>query len=402
MEQNVIEETHPFVSPAEHRYILRLCALLSGEREAAEDLAQETMLEAWRHQDALRDPTRRRAWLAGIARNVCLRWLRKQGQETARRIRPGSDQQTQENLFTQLEETLADDLDIEVELERKELVELLDRALALLPAETRLVLVKHYVEESPLAEVAAQLGANAHAVAMRLQRGKLALRRVLTTSMQQELAAWNLPTSGETWEVTPLWCSFCGQQRLLGKRMSSEGELLLKCPACSPGADEVLSKNQIPALQGVKGYKPLQSRLRLWCHHYYRGGMGSGSIACQQCDHRLPLFIGFFEQLPDWARRGDGTLRCAWQATDRVVGAVCPSCQRSSLISLESLVLALPESRQFLQTFPRIRTLPKEGVEIDGQRALVSRFQSVSNSATLTVISAEDTYEVLRIVRGGW
>ena len=402
MEQYSGEEDRPFVSPAERVRLVRFCAMLTGEPEVAEDLAQETLLEAWRHQGALRDQTRSSAWLAGIARNVCLRWQRKRRQEAAHLIPPGTDQQDQERPFAVLEETLADESDFEVELERKELAELLDRALALLPAETRLALVKRYIEETPLAEVAAQLGTNAHAIAVRLQRGKLALRRLFTATMQPELAAWNLPTAGASWETTPLWCCSCGQQRLLGKRRSSAGELILKCPACSPGADEVLSKNNVPALQGVKGYKPLQSRLSVWCDRYYRGGLKREPIACQACGHLPIIFTGLFADLPEWARRSDDVPRCAWRSTDRLAGALCPACHEASLISLESLTLALPEGRQFRQTFPRIRTLPKQTVEAAGRSALVTRFESVTTQATLTVVSAADTYEVLRIIRGGW
>jgi DNA-directed RNA polymerase specialized sigma24 family protein len=38
-------------SPAERDRLVRLCARLSGSMEAAEDLAQETLLEAWRARD---------------------------------------------------------------------------------------------------------------------------------------------------------------------------------------------------------------------------------------------------------------------------------------------------------------------------------------------------------------
>jgi len=74
----------------------------------------------------------------------------------------------------------------------------------------------------------------------------------------------------------------------------------------------------------------------------------------------------------------------------------------SSKISSESLALSLPEGREFLHTSPRIRTLPKQQVEVDGRSALVTRFESVTDTTNLTVVSAYDTYEVLRLYRGGW
>ena len=407
MEKNVVEEVSQFVSPEERVQLVRLCAVLVGDREVAEDLAQETLLEAWRHRHALRDQTRRTSWLSGIARNVCLRWLRERRRDTAHLIRLSVDPRFIAGYslgaqLADLEDALADDLDIEVELERKELVELLDRALALLPAETRIVLIKRYVEESPLAQVAAQLGTNAHAVAVRLQRGRLALRRVLMTTMHHELAAYDLPSSANTWEETPLWCYYCGQHRLLGKRKPGEGELLLKCPACSPDPEEALSTNRIPALKGIRGYKPLLSRLRAWCDHYYRAGLSNGSIACQACGRMLPIVISSFEDLPHWVYRREGSPGCSWRNGDRVAGTLCPSCNESSLISLESLALSLPAGRQFLHAFSRIRTLPKQQVEVDGRSALITRFESVTSNATLIVVSAYDTYEVLRIYRGGF
>lgn len=73
-----IQTTSSFISPQEHARLVRLCATITGSSEAAEDLAQETLLEAWRHLEGLRDPEKRSQWLSGIARNVCLRWKRKQ------------------------------------------------------------------------------------------------------------------------------------------------------------------------------------------------------------------------------------------------------------------------------------------------------------------------------------
>jgi RNA polymerase sigma-70 factor (ECF subfamily) len=68
---------------SERRRLVRLCAAMSGDREAAEDLAQETLLEAWRNRHKLRDPAGAERWLSAIARNVCLRWARRRGREAS-------------------------------------------------------------------------------------------------------------------------------------------------------------------------------------------------------------------------------------------------------------------------------------------------------------------------------
>src|SRR5690242_17801613 len=124
MELHITETTCHFVSPEERMGLMRLCLSMTGNRDAAEDLVQEALLEAWRHEQALRDATKRAQWLAGIARNVCLRWLRRRGREAAYFVERRTGDGDEETLPAALEDVIADDADIEVELERKELVEL--------------------------------------------------------------------------------------------------------------------------------------------------------------------------------------------------------------------------------------------------------------------------------------
>src|SRR5258706_5538728 len=89
MEQRISEEIPYFVAPEERAYLVRLCTAITHDRDAAEDLAQETLLEAWRQQHAipLGDHTQRLPWLSGIARNMCLRWLRKKQRDVAHLIK---------------------------------------------------------------------------------------------------------------------------------------------------------------------------------------------------------------------------------------------------------------------------------------------------------------------------
>jgi len=57
---------------SEHRRLIGLCASISDDRAAAEDLAQETLLEAWRNLHKLRDAAGADRWLTAIARNAAL------------------------------------------------------------------------------------------------------------------------------------------------------------------------------------------------------------------------------------------------------------------------------------------------------------------------------------------
>ncbi len=388
MEQQTSNLSGSFISSQEWTRLVRLCAALTGNKEIAEDLAQETVLEAWRHKHTLRDTTKQARWLSGIARNVCLRWLRAIGREQAHLT--GFADNTEQDTLT-LEETLADDYDIEVELERKELIELLDRAMALLPNETRTVLVKRYVEESPLAEVAAQLGIKTSAVAMRLQRGKLALRKVLSTQMSNEITVYSVHAAPkDIWEETHIWCLLCGQRRLQGKLISDTGDIWLKCPQCCPEREDMLFETHYPDLLcGVKAYKPALSRILTWSSTLYRSSL-TKPTQCEGCGYSFHGQIRMPEHAPTWLRNG----------SKHAIDLQCPSCHSMSWGTLDSFVLALPEGRRFWQKHPRIHALPEQYIESNGRAAIVTRFESVTNNARLDVISADDTYEVLGIYGG--
>lgn len=393
------QEALPDVFARERASLVRLCARLSGQSAAAEDLAQETMLEAWRHRHALRQPDRAEAWLGGIARNVCLRWLRTYGRDSAHQFARPLDitgagvhrtPLPEDALVAPAIELAAPD-DLEVELERHELVTLLDRALALLPLETRGALVAHYVDESPLAEIAARLGVNASAVAMRLQRGKLALRRVLATEFADEMAAFRVGDldgsggDGSVWEETPLWCSLCGRRRIMGRYNREEGEWWLRCPSCCVDANDVLiHTHSREILGGVKGYKRAYERLWAWVTAYYTPHLAARQVPCLRCGRMLPLRQESGEVMPAVPH-------------GKTLEHYCSDCDALCFVSLDALVLAHPLGRRFQQRNPRLRLHPREDVETGGRPAHVTTFESVSGSERLVAVSARDTFELLRI-----
>ena len=61
----------------ERARLVRFCGRLTGDSDAAEDLAQEALVRAYRPVDYLTEPERRLPWLMGIARHVCLDWIRR-------------------------------------------------------------------------------------------------------------------------------------------------------------------------------------------------------------------------------------------------------------------------------------------------------------------------------------
>jgi RNA polymerase sigma factor (sigma-70 family) len=272
----------------ERARLVRLCARLTGNVDAAEDLAQETLLEAWRHSYKLHDPQGRDRWLAAIARNVCRRWAREQGRALPRLVRLDESYDCGDNL----DEEPADDFDVDVELERHELAELLDRALGLLPATTRQVLLARYVHDSPHAEIAARLGLSVDAVAMRLTRGKLLLRRALTAELREEATAYGFyhpDTDG--WQETRIWGLECGRHRLLARFPQPPGTVSFRCPACHPdpkmtGSDYRLTNAHFARLIGrLTRPRTILKRTAASTHAYYRKAIDERAAVCTNCGH---------------------------------------------------------------------------------------------------------------------
>ena len=262
---------------AQRSRLVRLCAQLTDNSDDAEDLAQETLLEAWRHLHTLREPTAYIAWLNGIARNVCLRWHRRQRQAPVQ-------------LDPDWSET--DAFDLEFQLERDELAALLDRALALLPPQTRAVLIQKYIEESPQIEIAARLGISEGAVAMRLQRGKLALRRMLSNELRDQAMIYEQSAGdGACWQQTNRWCPHCGQQRLLmSLPTSATPEFRLRCPDCtSPVGAYFVKVNWHTPSSSLRSRRALLDGVLTWTNDFFRARLRQGCLHCARCDKTVAL-----------------------------------------------------------------------------------------------------------------
>jgi RNA polymerase sigma-70 factor (ECF subfamily) len=371
---------------AERQRLVRLCAYFSGDRDAAEDLAQETLIEAWRHRDRLVDRQGAGRWLAAIARNVSLRWVRARARDRTR-LALSRAETPGNNLL--LDDLPAEQDDLAVELERDELAHLLDRALALLPAETRQVLVEKYVEESPLAAIAQKLGLSEGTVAVRLHRGRLALRRVFTTEFSGEVAAYALSApDGDGWQATRIWCPLCGRQRLIGRMDATIGEFALRCLDCTPMPELYLSYMRIPGmLDGIKGYKPAFSRMMAYSDEHYRRRLHHRMVACLICGQPTALRDGWPAEAPIWP----------WALDTAPLHTRCEACGAAMATSHTAIALCLPEGRQFWREHPKMRFQAITRVEAEGCAAVLSSFVSLSDSARFEVLTSLDTCAILHV-----
>jgi len=368
---------------AERARLVRLCLGLTGDRQAAEDLAQETLLIALQQKHTLRDPARHAQWLSGIARNLCLHWTRRRGLERARSVQPHPRDDAQTSL---LDELPSDDVDLDTDLERSELVALLDQALGLLPPETREALVRRYVQDLPHGEVAARLGVGEEAVKKRVERGKSALRRILATDLRQEALSYGLVLPRDDGEQeTRVWCPGCGRHRLVGRFHPDEGELYLRCPGCSRPGAQYMGARMGDLLQGLRTHKPALSRCLNVIDERFHRRLVDGATPCPECGDLLPIRTG---APPD--------NQAPW-AGDEGIYLWCARCGLHNVETWHSLTWSLPEAQRFWRDNPRMRFLPEREVEAAGSPAIVTGFESLTGSARLEVVTLRDTYRVVRI-----
>ncbi|MHB8330289.1 MAG: RNA polymerase sigma factor, partial [Acidimicrobiales bacterium] len=148
------------VAPVVHGF---LYARVGGDEATAEDLLQETLLEAVRSAATFRGDAALSTWMCSIARRRLARHY-----ESERRIEATS---------TGLRLVVAAETDQVVEpIERRDSVV---RALGRMPASHRQVLVLKYLDGLSVEEIAGQLGRSRVQVQSLLQRARDGLRREL-------------------------------------------------------------------------------------------------------------------------------------------------------------------------------------------------------------------------------
>jgi RNA polymerase sigma-70 factor (ECF subfamily) len=140
-------------------------ARVGGHVSAAEDLTQETLLEACKSAQTYRGESSLSTWVCAIARNRIARYYEKERREEAART----------GLRLVTTDAEPDDLGI-TELEnRDEII----RALGRLPVSHRQVLVLKYLDGRSVAEIAEQLDRTSVQVQSLLQRAREGLRQDL-------------------------------------------------------------------------------------------------------------------------------------------------------------------------------------------------------------------------------
>lgn len=154
--------------------IFNLARALVGEDAEAEDLAQDTFVRAWRAIRRFRGESAFRTWLYRVAINVIRSHLAARSRKQIvwgwwRRDARGEGTMPREAV---------DPADLEDDAMRREII---DRALAALPADQRVAVTLRDVEGLDYREIAAALGVPIGTVMSRISRARGRLRPSLAT-----------------------------------------------------------------------------------------------------------------------------------------------------------------------------------------------------------------------------
>jgi RNA polymerase sigma-70 factor (ECF subfamily) len=159
---------------------LRIC----GSPQAAEDMVQETFLDAYRGWTGFEGRAQVTTWLYTIAKRACQRLHRPRAGQP-------SNMETLESLLPGTGDMVADvsGLDPFDETLRREAAERVDRALAELPMDFRLPLVLVDLAELSIADVARVLDLPKNTVKTRVHRARLKLRKAVDEGLPRKVAA---------------------------------------------------------------------------------------------------------------------------------------------------------------------------------------------------------------------
>ena len=166
------------------RYQSLICSLAysaTGSLNRSEDLAQETFVTAWQKLPALNEPSKLRAWLCGIARNLISNAQRRAGREPAHLAEP----------FDPAHDAVAPELSPPEQAVSREEEAIMWHALEKIPENYREPLVLFYREHKSVEAVARELELSEDAVKQRLSRGRALLHEQVLALVEGTLARSN-------------------------------------------------------------------------------------------------------------------------------------------------------------------------------------------------------------------
>ncbi len=155
--------------------MLRTASIIVGDRDIAEDVVQDALIQAWHHLVDLRKAGALRPWLMRIVVNQCISFKRRLARSAAFMRQALSEQET--DLLAQI----ADDHKGRLERDWD-----LAQAIEELPIKQRIVIVLHYYNGMTLPEMSRTLSTSENTLKKRIQAALNNLRRILRTDGDEE------------------------------------------------------------------------------------------------------------------------------------------------------------------------------------------------------------------------
>ncbi len=372
--------------------LLRLAQLNGMSPDIADDVVQETMMEAWRHVENLRDPLGFDAWLDGICRNVCRRYQTPDGALHLHESLSTLAHDNETNSASDAALALADPFAIDPaeELSNQDLATLLDRAMEHLSPDTRKLLEMCYLAEMPQREVALHMGLTIGALELRLYRARKQLRQVLNGELHADAESFGLaldPVQVQGWRETRLWCWLCGKRHMIGIFETLPNgcvALRLRCPGCcNRYGFDVINSHDLVSMEGLSSFRPAIKRLYKNVGKRFWISLTKG--ACPQCNG--PALVSIIDSSdvsfpvpPDhyWIR------------------AACSKCGITTTDIFTAFV-SYPVVHRFLLQHERCITEPYQLLEHDGRPVICVRFTDVMSADQLTVLLDVQTLHLLAV-----
>lgn len=160
------------VAPYE-RQVYFTCLRMMGNRQDAEDCAQEAMLKAYKNFSSFRGDSKLSTWLYTIATRCCMDVLRARKEEVSLdEMRDAGWEKADESPSSYLQ------------LEASERKRALEKGIACLGADQRLALVLCDLQGMSYEEAAAVMDCPVGTVRSRLNRARTALKKILSSDME--------------------------------------------------------------------------------------------------------------------------------------------------------------------------------------------------------------------------
>ena len=141
-----------------------------GDFHYAEEITQDTFLQAYKKLSTLKNPNLFAGWLYVIANRRCVKWLREQ-KPVPQSLETTPVNEIETSSYTRY---VSEQHDINTIEDRRELVQ---KLLETLPDSERTVMTLYYLGEMTTREIGKFLGVSVHTITSRLQRARKRLQR---------------------------------------------------------------------------------------------------------------------------------------------------------------------------------------------------------------------------------